>query len=65
MVPGDPATTIAQPRYRFPRVSLGSLASYNYNGGGGPRLRRGEHRPIYDISETGTTVTVVRTRHWI
>jgi FtsP/CotA-like multicopper oxidase with cupredoxin domain len=59
LVPGDPATTIGAATVPLTAGQLGTLAAYNYNGAVGLAPDIANLVTIYDISETGTTVTVV------
>ena len=59
LVPGDPATTIAAPTVPLSTGQLATLASYNYNGAVGLDYDVANTVTIYDISESGNTVTVV------
>ena len=59
LVPGDPATTINAATVPLSPSQLGALAAYNYNGAVGLDYDVANTASIYDISETGTTVTVV------
>ncbi len=57
--PGDPATTIGAATTPLTAAQLGTLASYNYNGAVGLDYNIANIVSIYDISESGSTVTVV------
>src|SRR6267378_3797861 len=57
--PGDPATTIGAATTPLTPTQLGTLASYNYNGAVGLDYNIANIVSIYDISESGSTVTVV------
>jgi FtsP/CotA-like multicopper oxidase with cupredoxin domain len=57
--PGDPATTIGAASVPLSSAQLSTLAAYNYNGAVGLATDIANIVTIYDISETGTTVTVV------
>jgi FtsP/CotA-like multicopper oxidase with cupredoxin domain len=57
--PGDPATTIGAATVPLSPAQLATLASYNYNGAVGLDYNIANIASIYDISESGTTVTVV------
>jgi FtsP/CotA-like multicopper oxidase with cupredoxin domain len=59
LVPGDPATTIGATSVPLTTGQMGSLASFNYNGAVGIAPDIANIVTIYDISETGNTVTVV------
>src|SRR5882762_3052693 len=59
LVPGDPATTIGAAAVPLSPSQLGTLAAYNYNGAVGLDYDVANIATIYDISETGNTVTVV------
>jgi FtsP/CotA-like multicopper oxidase with cupredoxin domain len=59
LVPGDPATTIGAATVPLSSSQLGTLAAYNYNGAVGLDYDVANTVSIYDISETGNTVTVV------
>jgi FtsP/CotA-like multicopper oxidase with cupredoxin domain len=57
--PGDPATTIGATTVPLSSAQLATLASYNYNGAVGLDYDIANIASIYDISESGHTVTVV------
>ena len=57
--PGDPATTIAAGSVPLSSTQLTTLAAYNYNGAVGLDSDIANAVTIYDISESGHTVTVV------
>lgn len=59
LVPGDPATTIAATTVPLSSSQLTTLANYNYNGAVGLDYDVANTVTIYDISESGNTVTVV------
>src|ERR1700730_7562035 len=59
LVPGDPATTIGAATVPLSSGQLATLASYNYNGAVGLDYDIANTVSIYDISESGNTVTVV------
>ncbi len=59
LVPGDPATTIGATTVPLTPGQLGTLASYNYNGAVGLAPDVANSVNVLNISETGTTVTVV------
>ena len=59
LVPGDPATTIGATTVPLSSSQLGTLASYNYNGAVGLAPDVANSVNVLNISETGTTVTVV------
>jgi hypothetical protein len=59
LVPGDPATTIGAASVPLTPGQLSALANYNYNGAVGLDYDIANIVTIYDISESGTTVTVV------
>jgi FtsP/CotA-like multicopper oxidase with cupredoxin domain len=59
LVPGDPATTIAATTVPLSPSQLTTLANYNYNGAVGLDYDVANTVTIYDISESGNTVTVV------
>jgi FtsP/CotA-like multicopper oxidase with cupredoxin domain len=59
LVPGDPATTIGAATVPLTNAQLTTLANYNYNGAVGLDYDIANTVSIYDISESGTTVTVV------
>ena len=59
LVPGDPATTIGAATVPLSSGQLSALASINYNGAVGLDYDVANTVSIYDISETGNTVTVV------
>jgi FtsP/CotA-like multicopper oxidase with cupredoxin domain len=59
LVPGDPATTIGAATVPLSSGQLGTLASYNYNGAVGLAPDVANSVNVLNISETGTTVTVV------
>jgi FtsP/CotA-like multicopper oxidase with cupredoxin domain len=59
LVPGDPATTVAATAVPLNSTALATLAAYNYNGAVGLDYDIANTVSIYDISETGNTVTVV------
>jgi FtsP/CotA-like multicopper oxidase with cupredoxin domain len=59
LVPGDPATTIGAANVPLSPAQLSALASINYNGAVGLDYDVANTVTIYDISETGNTVTVV------
>ena len=59
LVPGDPATTVAASAVPLNSTALATLAAYNYNGAVGLDYDVANTVSIYDISETGNTVTVV------
>jgi FtsP/CotA-like multicopper oxidase with cupredoxin domain len=58
LVPGDPATTDGMQANTWPGFPL-STAGFNYNGAVGLALNIPNLVSIYDISEVGTTVTVI------
>src|SRR6267378_5033563 len=57
--PGDPATTINAATVPLTPAQMTTLAAYNYNGAVGLDYDIANIVSIYDISESGTTVTVV------
>jgi FtsP/CotA-like multicopper oxidase with cupredoxin domain len=57
--PGDPATTIGAATTPLTPAQLTTLANYNYNGAVGLDYDIANIVSIYDISESGHTVTVV------
>src|SRR5882762_9233694 len=57
--PGDPATTINATTVPLTPAQMTTLAAYNYNGAVGLDYDIANIVSIYDISESGTTVTVV------
>jgi len=57
--PGDPATTINAATVPLTPAQMTTLANYNYNGAVGLDYDIANIVSIYDISESGTTVTVV------
>ena len=59
LVPGDPATTVGATAVPLSSTDLATLASYNYNGAVGLDYDVANTVSIYDISESGNTVTVV------
>ena len=59
LVPGDPATTVAASTVPLTSAQLSKLASINYNGAVGIDYDVANTVSIYDISESGTTVTVI------
>ena len=59
LVPGAPATTIAAPTVPLTPAQLTTLAGINYNGAVGLDYDTPNTVSIYDISESGTTVTVI------
>jgi FtsP/CotA-like multicopper oxidase with cupredoxin domain len=59
LVPGDPATTIGATTVPLSSGQLGTLASYNYNGAVGLAPDVANSVNVLNISEAGTTVTVV------
>ena len=59
LVPGDPATTIGAATVPLTPGQLGSLAAYNYNGAVGLAPDIANIVTIYDLSEIGSTVTVI------
>jgi FtsP/CotA-like multicopper oxidase with cupredoxin domain len=59
LVPGDPATSIGASTVPLTPAQLGALTNFNYNGAVGLTPDIANLATIYDISETGHTVTVV------
>src|SRR2546421_4406564 len=59
LVPGDPATTVGATAVPLSSTDLATLASYNYNGAVGLDYDVANTVSIYDLSESGNTVTVV------
>jgi hypothetical protein len=59
LVPGDPATTINAATVPLTPAQLTTLANYNYNGAVGLIPNIANLETIYDLSESGHTVTVV------
>ncbi len=59
LVPGDPATTVGATAVPLNPSDLATLAAYNYNGAVGLDYDVANTVSIYDISETGHTVTVI------
>jgi len=59
LVPGDPATTVGATAVPLDSSAMTTLATYNYNGAVGLDYDVANIATIYDISETGNTVTVV------
>jgi FtsP/CotA-like multicopper oxidase with cupredoxin domain len=59
LVPGDPATSVGATAVPLSSTDLATLASYNYNGAVGLDYDVANTVSIYDISESGNTVTVV------
>jgi FtsP/CotA-like multicopper oxidase with cupredoxin domain len=59
LVPGDPATTIGATTVPLSPAQMSTLATFNYNGAVGLAPDIANLVSIYDISESGTTVTVV------
>jgi len=59
LVPGDPATSVGAASVPLTTAQLGSLASINYNGAVGLDYSVANSVNVLNISETGTTVTVV------
>src|SRR6516165_10670016 len=59
LVPGDPATTVAASTVPLTSAQLSKLASINYNGAVDIDYDVANTVSIYDISESGTTVTVI------
>jgi FtsP/CotA-like multicopper oxidase with cupredoxin domain len=57
--PGDPATTIGALTVPLSPAQMTTLAAYNYNGAVGLDYNIANIVSIYDISESGSTVTVV------
>src|SRR6266481_4493032 len=59
LVPGDPATSVGATAVPLNSSSMTTLAAYNYNGAVGLDYDVANTVSIYDISESGNTVTVV------
>src|SRR5205814_1862075 len=59
LVPGDPATTIGAATVPLTSADSANLASYNYNGAVGLDYNVVNAVNVLNISEVGTTVTVV------
>ncbi len=59
LVPGDPATTIGAATVPLSPGQLSSLAGFNYNGAVGLDYDVANTVSVYDISESGHTVTVI------
>jgi len=59
LVPGDPATTVGATAVPLNSSALATLAAYNYNGAVGLDYDVANTVNVYDISESGNTVTVV------
>jgi FtsP/CotA-like multicopper oxidase with cupredoxin domain len=59
LVPGDPATSIGAATVPLTSGQLGALTSFNYNGAVGLAPDIANLETIYDLSESGHTVTVV------
>jgi FtsP/CotA-like multicopper oxidase with cupredoxin domain len=59
LVPGDPATTIGATTVPLTQPQLDALAALNYNSAVGLDYDVANTVSIYDISETGSTVTVI------
>jgi hypothetical protein len=59
LVPGDPATKVNAPTVPLTPAQMVTLAGTNYNGAVGLDFDVANNVSIYDISESGHTVTVV------
>jgi len=59
LVPGDPATTVGATTVPLSPGEMAALAGINYNGAVGLDYDIANTVSIYDISESGSTVTVV------
>jgi FtsP/CotA-like multicopper oxidase with cupredoxin domain len=59
LVPGAPATTVAAATVPLTPTQLTTLASINYNGAVGLDYNVANTVSIYDLSESGNTVTVI------